>query len=56
MTDASALEVRDLLASGQTVSGLASLEWDARPHDAAFVAELDEAGTQVRRLRLFWEE
>jgi len=51
-----ALEVRDLLASGQTVSGLASLEWGARTHDAAFVAELDEAATQVQRLRLFWEE
>jgi hypothetical protein len=51
-----ALEVRDLLASGQTVSGLASLEWGARLRDAAFVAELDEAATQVQRLRLFWEE
>lgn len=50
------LEVHDLLASGQTVSGLASLEWGARPRDAAFVAELDAAGTQVHRLRLFWEE
>jgi hypothetical protein len=49
------LEARDLLASGQTVSGLASLEWGARMRDAAFVAELDPAGTQVLRLRWFWE-
>jgi len=49
------LEARDLLASGQTVSGLASLEWGGRMRDAAFVAELDPAGTQVLRLRWFWE-
>jgi hypothetical protein len=50
-----ALEVRDLLASGQTVSGLASIEWAARTRDAAFVAKLDSAGTKVQRLRWFWE-
>ena len=50
-----ALEVRDLLASGQTVSGLASIEWAARTREAAFVAELDSAGAQVQRLRWFWE-
>lgn len=50
-----ALEVRDLLASGQTVSGLASLEWGGRPREAAFVAELDAAGSELRRLRWFWE-
>ena len=50
-----ALDVRDLLASGPTVSGLASIEWEARMRDGAFVAELDPAGTQVRRLRWFWE-
>ncbi len=50
-----ALEVRDLLASGHTVSGLASIEWGARIQDAAFVAELDAAGAQVQRLRWFWE-
>jgi len=50
-----ALEVRDLLASGHTVSGLASIEWDARTRQAAFVAELDAAGSHVKRLRWFWE-
>jgi len=50
-----ALEVRDLLASGRTVSGLASIEWGARAREAAFVAELDAAGAQVQRLRWFWE-
>ena len=50
-----ALEVRDLLASGQTVSGLASIEWGARTWEAAFVADLDAAGAQVQRLRWFWE-
>ena len=50
-----ALEVRDLLASGRTVSGLATIEWGARSRDAAFVAELDDAGHQVKRLRWFWE-
>ena len=50
-----ALEVRDLLASGRTVSGLASIEWGARAWEAAFVAELDAAGAQVQRLRWFWE-
>lgn len=51
----SSLEVRDLLASGPTVSGLASLDWGARTHEAGFVAELDEDGVRVHRLRLFWE-
>ncbi len=50
-----ALEVRDLLASGQTVSGLASIEWAAGRREAGFVAELDPDGTQVQRLRWFWE-
>ncbi len=50
-----ALEVRDLLASGATVSGLASIEWGARAREAGFVAELDPAGLQIRRLRWFWE-
>jgi ketosteroid isomerase-like protein len=49
------LEVLDLLASGHTVSGLASIEWGARLRDAAFVAELDPAGAQVQRLRWLWE-
>jgi hypothetical protein len=49
------LEVRDLLASGRTVSGLALIEWGARIRDAGFVAELDSAGGQVQRLRWFWE-
>ena len=49
------LEVRDLLASGVTVSGLASLEWGAREREAGFVAELDVGATQIVRLRLFWE-
>jgi hypothetical protein len=50
-----ALEVHDLLASGRTVSGLASIEWGARSRDAAFVAELDSAGAAIQRLRWFWE-
>jgi hypothetical protein len=50
-----ALELRDLLASGQTVSGFASIEWNARTRQAAFVAELDAAGVKVQRLRWFWE-
>lgn len=51
-----ALEIRESLASGRTVSGLASIEWGARVREAGFVAELDEAGSEVRRLRWFWEE
>ncbi|MGB5698142.1 MAG: hypothetical protein WBM46_21005, partial [Polyangiales bacterium] len=51
-----ALEVRDLLASGRTVSGLASIEWGGRMREAGFVAELDQAGAEVQRLRWFWEE
>jgi hypothetical protein len=50
-----ALEVRDLLASGPTVSGLAALEWGGRSRDAAFVAELDAEASLVRRLRFLWE-
>ena len=50
-----ALELRDLLASGRTVSGLASVEWGGCVRDAAFIAELDAAGPQVQRLRWFWE-
>lgn len=50
-----ALEVTDLLASGQTVSGLASIEWGARARDAAFVAELGPEAERIERLRWFWE-
>jgi len=49
------LEARDLLASGPTVSGLATIEWGARRREAGFVAELDPAGNEVQRLRCFWE-
>jgi len=49
------LEVRDLLASGVTVSGLANIEWGAREREAGFVAELDVGATQIVRLRWFWE-
>jgi hypothetical protein len=49
-----ALVVRDLLASGRTVSGLATVEWGARTREAAFVTELD-ADLCVQRFRLFWE-
>jgi len=49
------LELRDLLASGPTVSGLATIEWGARKREAGFVAELDPAGSQVQGLRWFWE-
>lgn len=47
--------VRDLLASGQTVSGLASMEWGARARDAGFIATLDASGERIERLRWFWE-
>lgn len=50
-----ALDACDLLASGQTVSGLASVDWGGRTRDAAFIAELDPNGAQVKRLRWFWE-
>jgi hypothetical protein len=50
-----AIEVRDLLASGPTVSGLASIEWGARAREAGFIAELDAAAERVERLRWFWE-
>jgi len=49
------LEVRDLLASGRTVSGLATIEWGARKREAGFVAELDASGSRVQGLRWFWE-
>ncbi len=49
------LEVRDLLASGRTVSGLATIEWGARKREAGFVAELDAPGSRVHGLRWFWE-
>ena len=52
---ATAMEVRDLLASGQTVSGLAAIEWGARSRDTGFVAELDARADRVTRLRWFWE-
>jgi steroid delta-isomerase len=50
-----ALEVRDLLASGPTVSGLATIEWGAQTREAGFVAELDGGAERVKRLRWFWE-
>jgi hypothetical protein len=46
---------RDLLASGRTVSGLASIEWGGRSREGGFIAELDAAAEQVQRLRWFWE-
>lgn len=49
------LELRDLLASGRTVSGLATIEWGARNREAGFVAELDSDAEHVTRLRWFWE-
>jgi hypothetical protein len=49
------LEVRDLLASGRTVSGLATIEWGGRIHEAGFIAELDSAAERITRLRFFWE-
>jgi hypothetical protein len=49
------LDVRDLLASGSTVSGLATIEWGAREREAGFVAELDSEASRVTRLRWFWE-
>lgn len=50
-----ALEVRDLLASGATVSGLASIEWGARAREAGFVAEMEPGADRITRLRWFWE-
>lgn len=50
-----AVSLRDVLASGRTVSGLASIEWGGRMREAGFVAELDAAAEQVQRLRWFWE-
>lgn len=47
------LQMRDLLAAGRTVSGLASIGWRGLPREAAFIAEFD--GRRVRRLRWFWE-
>lgn len=49
------LEVRDLLASGHTVSGLATVEWGGRVHEAGVIAELDSAAERITRLRFFWE-
>jgi len=49
------LELRDLLASGRTVSGLATIEWGARAREAGFIAELDSDAAHVARLRFFWE-
>jgi hypothetical protein len=49
------LQVRDLLASGRTVSGLASIEWGAQSREAGFVAELASDATRIHRLRWFWE-
>ena len=51
-----AVALRDLLASGRTVSGLASIEWGGRLRDAGFVAELDAAAEHVQPLRWFWED
>jgi len=50
-----ALQVGDMLASGRTVSGLASIEWGARVREAGFVAELEPSTKRVTRLRFFWE-
>ncbi|MGB5682017.1 MAG: nuclear transport factor 2 family protein [Polyangiales bacterium] len=50
-----ALAVSDMLASGRTVSGLASIEWGARVREAGFVAELEPTTKRVTRLRWFWE-
>jgi ketosteroid isomerase-like protein len=50
-----ALDVHEMLASGATVSGLASIEWGARVRDAGFVAELAGAPPRINRLRWFWE-
>ena len=50
-----ALAVSDMLASGPTVSGLASIEWGARVREAGFVAELEPTTKRVTRLRWFWE-
>jgi hypothetical protein len=47
--------VRDVLASGPTASGLASIEWGARAREAGFVAEIDASANRVTRLRWFWE-
>ncbi|MFW2387535.1 MAG: hypothetical protein ACN4G0_04320 [Polyangiales bacterium] len=52
----SSLELRDLLASGSTVSGLASIDWAGRAREAGFVAELDSDAKAVQRLRWFWED
>ena len=49
------LSLRDVLASGRTVSGLASIEWGAQSKEAGFVAELDSDATHIHRLRWFWE-
>ena len=50
-----AVEVRELLSSGPTVSGLATIEWGARQRDAGFVAELEPVSLRIRALRWFWE-
>lgn len=50
-----ALEVRDMLASGRTVSGLASIEWGARSREAGFIAEIEAGSNRIARLRWFWE-
>lgn len=49
------IELRDPLASGRTVSGLATIEWGACSREAGFVAELDSDAQRVTRLRWFWE-
>ena len=49
------MQASDLLVSGQTVSGLASIEWGARSREAGFIAELHPAADRVQRLRWFWE-
>jgi hypothetical protein len=51
-----ALSVRELLASGSTVSGLATIEWGARQRESGFVAELDSEAARILRLRCFWED
>jgi hypothetical protein len=51
-----ALSVRELLVSGSTVSGLATIEWGARQRESGFVAELDSEAARILRLRCFWED
>ncbi|MEM9729625.1 MAG: nuclear transport factor 2 family protein [Myxococcota bacterium] len=51
----SGLRVGELIASGPTVSGPLSLEWEGVPRSGAFIAELDPRGDRVRDVRLLWD-